>query len=253
VLGGSALACGVLGVAGLFIYRQDGVPERVPGMGLGHGHYIAYNERVFAYKHDAFTDPAKPHLLVIGNSVGRDLANVMLESGRFAGYEILYRDDLDYCRKDLLAQPHGDLIAKADAVAIASNWSYDPNCKLIPTNAAPLSQKPVVVVGPKHFGFNLNAYIDVQPDQRPQVRATLIPDTPASDAQYRALVPAALYVDQLAILQRRYHGVPVFDKKGAILSADRVHLIQAGARFFAAFLLDDPAFAPLLALGRQRR
>lgn len=241
----------ILGVAGLVTYRMAGVPERVPGIGLGHGKHIAYNERIFGYKKDAF-QTAKPHLLVVGSSTARDLTNVMLESHKFDGYEIIYRDDVTVCDHDAFAQPHGDLLTSANAVVWAASYLPDDRCHFIDLNRYPLKGKPFVLTGPKHFGYNLNSYIFTPAADRPRVRAVLMPETYAANQVYRDLVPAEHYVDLLKALQARFGGVPVFDAQGRILSADRVHLTEAGAKFFAPFLFDDPAWRPILELDRRK-
>ena len=51
-------------------------------------------------------------------------------------------------------------------------------------------------------------------------------------------------------MSSRFGGEPVFDGRGEILSADRVHLTKAGASFFAQFIFDDPAWQPLIRLRR---
>lgn len=231
----------------LTVYLLGGLPERAPGIGLGHGRYIAYNERVFDYKKDTFSKSDKVHVLVGGNSTGRDLVNVMLESGRFKRYEIVYRDDLTPCGPEPLDSIRNRLLAQADALVFAANWRYEDDC----AHAAfsPKSfKKPLVLVGPKHFGYNLNAYIDIPPTSRAAVRAVLLDDTPKSNAKFKAAFPAGHYVDLLRATRLRFAGMPVFDDSGRILSADRVHLTQAGAVFFSHFVFDDPAWQPIFEL-----
>jgi hypothetical protein len=242
VAGSAALAASALAV-----YALAGLPERVPGIGLGHGKHIVYNERVFAYKRDQFAGD-KPKLLVVGNSTARDLTNVMLESGKFKGFDIIYRDDLTLCNANPAGQAHGDLIAAADALVWAASFDQDPTCHFVDTAAPPISDKPLVLVGPKHFGYNLNVYIFTPIKDRPAVRAAQLPEVAATNAVYRKLVPARNYEDLLAKMQNRFGGVPAFNASGQILSADRVHLTHAGATFFADFVFDDPVWDPVFAV-----
>jgi peptidoglycan/LPS O-acetylase OafA/YrhL len=242
----------VLGGAAAFVYLTAGIPERVPGIGLGHANHIKYNERIFSYKKDAFqTD--KPRLLIVGSSTARDLTNMMIESGRFRDYEIIYRDDVTICNNDILRQDHGSLIADASAVVWAASYLPDDRCRFIKANAAPLNGKPFILVGPKHFGYNLNAYIFTAPKNRPSVRASLMAETVAANEVHRRLVPAVHYVDLLKAMNTRYGGVPVFDAQGRILSADRVHVTEAGAKVFAGFVFDDPAWKSIFDLDKGRR
>lgn len=241
----------LLMVPALGVYAMAGLPERVPGIGLGHSKHIAYNERIFDYKKDRFVTN-KPHLLVVGSSTARDLTNVMLESGRFNSFEIIYRDDVTICNADPARQPHGSLIAAADALVWAASYLPDPACRYIDISAPPLSEKPFVLVGPKHFGYNLNAYIFTPTEARPAQRAVLMRDTLDANATYRKLVPAKNYEDLLEIMDRKFGGVPVFNAQGQILSADRVHLTQAGAALFSGFVFDDPAWNPVFQLQGKR-
>lgn len=243
----SALACGTLIVAGLAVYRFSGLPERIPGIGLGQGSYIAYNERVFDYKKDAFPTDGKPRILVLGNSTGRDLTNILLESGNFASATIIYRDDISLCKGDPVTPIGAALLNQADAIVIAANFRVEGRCDGLDTGKYTNANKPLLVVGPKHFGYNLNAYMHTPQADRPTVRALTLAQTFDANAYYRRLAGQARYVDLVAMTDRKFGGFPIFDAKGAILSADRVHVTRAGAIFFAGFIFDNPAWKPVLA------
>jgi hypothetical protein len=59
------------------------------------------------------------------------------------------------------------------------------------------------------------------------------------------------YVDVLAHLSPDGRRIPVFDAQGNLLSADRMHVTRAGARFVGARIFSDPAWRgfPVLAPG----
>ena len=80
-----------------------------------------------------------------------------------------------------------------------------------------------------------------------------MPDVVAGNEVHRRLVPAGHYVDLLQAMELRYGGVPIFDSHGRILSVDRVHLTEAGARVFASFAFDDPAWKPIFDLAGKER
>lgn len=237
------------GAAALAVSITSGVPQRVPGTGLGAGDYAAYNNAAFRFQTDRFDDPARPNLLVIGNSMARDMVNMLVESKRFDGFEIVYRTDANLCALSRAPATTRQLVTDAQAVIFVASMSAPLGCK---TSAAArdaiLADKGWLLIGPKHFGYNLNAWMRVPMSQRPGVRAVLLPKTVSDNAIYAALVPHDHYVDLLGIMQRRHGGLPVFDARGRILSADRVHLTQAGAQFFAESVLDDPAWRPVLAI-----
>ncbi|WP_066665130.1 MULTISPECIES: acyltransferase family protein [unclassified Sphingomonas] len=242
-------AVALAGAAALTVSITSGVPQRVPGMGLGTGDYAAYNNSAFRFQKDRFDDPARPNLLVVGNSMARDMVNMLVESRRFDRYEIVYRTDANLCGLSRAPATTGQLIADARAVIFVASMSAPLGCKTTAAERdAILANKAWLLIGPKHFGYNLNAWMHVPASQRPAFRAVLLPKTVSDNAIYAALVPPDHYVDLLGIMQRRHGGLPVFDAQGRILSADRIHLTRAGAQFFAGSVLDDPAWRPLLAL-----
>jgi peptidoglycan/LPS O-acetylase OafA/YrhL len=241
------VATALTGVAGLTVSVTSGLPQRVPGMGLGAGDYAAYNSSPFQFEKDRFDDPARPNLLVVGNSMARDMVNMLVESGRFDGFEIAYRIDIHLCSLHRAAGARRQLIADAQAVVFVASMSAPLDCKTAAeVRDAMLAGKAWLLIGPKHFGYNLNKWKHVPASRRSEVRAALLPETLAANAAYAALVPPDHYVDLLGITQRRHGGLPVFDAKGRILSVDRVHLTQAGAQFFAGTVLDDPAWRPIM-------
>lgn len=240
-------ATAVTGAAGLALSITSGLPQRAPDMGLGAGDYAAYNNAAFRFQKNRFDDPARPNLLVLGNSMARDMVNMLVESGRFDGFEIVYRTDAHICTLHRTTGTARQLITDAQAVIFVASTSAPLHCKTSTADRdAMLADKAWLLIGPKHFGYNLNAWLHVPASQRPGVRAVLLPETVAANAAYAALVPPDHYVDLLGIMQRRHGGLPVFDAQGRILSADRVHLTQAGAQFFAGSVLDDPVWRPVL-------
>ena len=242
-------ATALTGAASLAVSIMSGLPQRVPGMGLGANDYAAYNNAAFRFHKDRFVDPARPNLLVVGNSMARDMVNMLVESGRFDGFEIIYRADTHLCTLHRTTGTARQLIADAQAILFVAATSAPTSCKASPANRdAILAGKAWLLIGPKHFGYNLNAWMHVPALQRHSVRSELLPEIVAANAAYAALVPPDHYADLLGTMQRRHGGLPVFDARGRILSADRIHLTQAGAQFFAGSVLDDPAWRSVLAI-----
>lgn len=244
----AATATALIVAAGLAVHLASGLPHRAPGMGLGEGDYAAYNNAAFRFQRDAFTDPGRRKLLVVGNSTARDMVNVLVESGRFARFEIAYRSDAHLCSIGRLRGTAQALVAGADVILFVASTSPPGRCKTTPDERdAILSGKAWLLIGPKHFGYNLNAWLRLPATARPAARAVLLPETVATNTAYASMVPPDHYLDLLAIMDRRHGGLPVFDAQGRILSADRIHLTQAGARFLGQEILDDPVWQPILA------
>lgn len=232
----------------LLIYKDSGLPQRVPGMGLGGGKYIAYNESAFRFKKDTFPEDGKPRLLVIGNSTGRDLVNMIVESRKFTAFSIVYRDDITPCHDTIAPNVRKTLFTQADAIILAGNWKYDGICSTLRKDTNLISSKPFVFVGPKHFGYNINIYIHTTPYDRKNKLAKLMHETIESNEKYKILYRGSNYVDIIKIMSKNYGGIPIFDESGRILSADRVHLTKPGAILFAQTIFNDAAWNPVFKL-----
>jgi peptidoglycan/LPS O-acetylase OafA/YrhL len=65
---------------GSLVYMNNGFPRHTfPKGGDDVRNYVQYNARVFRYKREAFPYNGRANVLVVGNSVGRDAANVLIE------------------------------------------------------------------------------------------------------------------------------------------------------------------------------
>lgn len=100
-------AWGVIGVMliattviSLYIYKNAGVIRDVPELEVvkgkvKRGQWTEYCDRVYKYDKD-FTNTDKPKWYVIGNSFGRDMVNIILESELSSTVEISYSYINDY-------------------------------------------------------------------------------------------------------------------------------------------------------------
>mgnify|MGYP000374142345 CR=1 FL=1 len=240
IFGLATLASVALIVPSYVIYKNVGFPDRVASMNISHTPPYQYNMRAFAYKKPTFDDPTKPNLLLLGNSHARDFLYVMLETDQFDGYELLYDNRVKLCA-GFENQPRAHLIDDADAFVIIPGAAFTPDCGM-DLDHPQLRGKPLVVIGPTHFGFNLNAYMRVPEEKRPLLNARLMPDLIEKNATYKAYVPAQHYLDVLGIFKARYNGLPIFDAQGGLVSPDRLHLTHVGTRLFAETVLDDPVW-----------
>ena len=59
--------------------------------------HIKYNMRNFEYKKNDFNPISEKKILVIGNSMGRDIINILRETYNFSKISLIYRDDLQSC------------------------------------------------------------------------------------------------------------------------------------------------------------
>lgn len=226
---------------GLWLHLDDGAPWRVYGNNQGGAmdNTIRYNESVFAYKLDRFANSGAPRLLVIGNSQGRDFVNMSRETGRFSGYDLVYRDDIDLCAPETLTELKLSLIADADYMVLTV---ADPLCPAMMARPSAVTAKRIVFVGPKHFGYNLNRFIFLPRAMRAEATAKIPKDIVESNRVLRGQIPQDQYVDTLSHLSSSGDRTPVFNAAGLLLTPDRVHLTRAGAQLIGARIFSDPAW-----------
>ena len=201
-----------------------------------------YNERVFQYKRDRFENKNKQHLLVIGNSFGRDFVNMVTETMDVSRMEIVYRDDV--------MQPisqEGNVIRKlaetADVVVFASADS-----RLAKDDAAWLESygARVFFLGTKFFGWNENWVMRVPEGER----SVLMNNVSAygfeeEDKTLASQVRSDQFVsliDSVMVNGR----MPITDEKGRLLSTDRAHVTRYGAIYFGNKAIKPTALGRVL-------
>lgn len=221
---------GLLGF-GYSAHKSHGFVERVFDDSVSSADmYISYNERNFSYKENAFTTDIEPKILVVGNSFGRDVVNVLRETYDFTRLELVYRDDYDVC--NLFETDSGEVLYReSDIILFASN--YDVNEKSCIDNALRLSNEvgaSLFFVGTKHFGFNHNWIARTGPDERTLLRNPVLQATMASDIKASNAIPQINYISLMQPLTNS-EGVIVTDEFGRLISPDREHLTKYGAIF----------------------
>lgn len=231
-------------VGGLF-HMANGFPSRVfgPDSDVAAGMHISYNHRISRYSAAAFDPDAGTRVLVIGNSQARDFANILIETGLMDAAQIIYRVTLAVCEPDTLSGEDRALVAQADVIYVPV-VALPPACNDLIASAAPGSDK-IVFVGPKHFGYNLNAFVRLPVEGRPTYTTQIFPEIIADNIGNAQAVPPEHYIDLIGCASEDGEAIRVFDDAGNIISADRVHITRAGAQFFAACLMNHPALAIL--------
>lgn len=187
-----------------------------------------YNERVFQYKRDCFVKAEKQHLLVIGNSFGRDFVNMVTETFDVSHMEIVYRDDVT----KLIAKESDvirSLAETADVVVFAST-----DARRAKEDAAWVESfgARVFFLGTKFFGWNENWVMRVPEGER----HSLMNDVSMYGLEMKDKALASqVRLDQFVSLigSVMVNGqMPITDEKGRLLSTDRVHVTRYGAVYF---------------------
>lgn len=220
---------------GLTLHLRAGFPRwTYPEMTDEGAVGIAYNERVRNYAASAFPGDGRANVLVVGDSFGRDVANVLIESTMLTGKNLAYTDRYPGCgSRPRLDTRDRALYAAASVVVIALD-GHDLACAHQMEKAhRAVSRAPVVFFGSKHFGYNINPFGRVPVKRRAAVLARVPGDEIENNEALRSGLPPARYIDQLRLLGPDGNRVRFFDDDGNPIAFDRYHLTRPGAIFEA--------------------
>lgn len=202
--------------------------------------HISYNERVRSYYGHSFEEGTdKTKVLMVGNSQARDFSNMLFEAGFLGDDDLVYRDDLEVCAYPALGAVDQELVERANVIFLVIDKLSDACKTMIASDA--IERFNLIFVGPKHFGYNLNAFVRLEPEQRPLAVARIFDSVIKNNIENARSIPEARYIDLIAIASLDGVTIRIFDQEGNILSADREHVTKAGAVFFASRLLHDPS------------
>ncbi|MCP4745148.1 MAG: acyltransferase [Desulfobacteraceae bacterium] len=224
-------AFAVTSAASFYIYFKSGVLKDVPELGISKSQakrkfHTLYNRRIFEYD-DNFTSKDKIKVLVVGDSFGRDWANVLLESKHKDKLEISYFFKLEnYMELKDRAQ-------KADIVF----WSR-PRLKSV--QELGIDKSKMWAVGTKNFGNSNGIFYNYKGDdyymQRTQMESGLWEENEILKQQWGNRL-----IDYIEKVTDDNKTVPVFTPLGKFISQDCRHLTQSGAKYFAQLFKDDLA------------
>lgn len=235
-----------LSAAGASFHVGQGFPGRLfdGSREVAAGMHIGYNHRIDRYDAEAFAPGDGVRVLVIGNSQARDFANVLMEMGAMDGAQLIYRADLPVCDHPDLPERDLALVQRADVVFLPVVTMPEACGDLLATGRA--AGEKLVFVGPKHFGYNLNAFAVLDEEGRPTYTTRVFDDIVEANARNASAIPEGRYVDLIHAMSEDGVHVRVFDDAGRIIPSDRVHITRAGAAFLGDRLRSHPALAILM-------
>jgi peptidoglycan/LPS O-acetylase OafA/YrhL len=249
VLWGSAAAFSLIFVAvGFTFHKTHGLPNRLYADQLASTEdmYISYNTAVFARKIDQFEADKPVRLLVLGDSFGRDIANMVTETYRQDHIALIYRDDINACVSSAQASAQlDDLLRRSTAIFISGTIVPDDRCVADSIAWAKANGKTLLYFGMKNFGTNMNWIMRASPADRPNLTNRPDPEAMQIDRRLASTIPADHFVSLMAPIMVGDQ-VRFTDEKGRLLSADTRHLTKHGAIFLGAKVLDDPRIAGAL-------
>ena len=231
---------------GLLLHVQHGIPKRMfaGDTDNGAGMYIGFNYRPMQYALPAFPESGdKKNVLVVGDSFARDFINAGIEAGRFKNNNLIYREEFKHCYlgfDDSLSR-YRDLLPATDIIIMVYN-GYKIDCLLQTIDWLQQQKKnlQILIIGPKDFGYNLNKFMQLEPDERADARTEILPEVLKHNQDIKQLVPPEMFVDIISILSEDGRSIPVFTPEGSLISQDRKHLTRKGAQFIGKKIFQHP-------------
>lgn len=209
------------------VYVRAGVVRDVPELGVDVNHirrnmHSEYVDIPYSWDRD-FADESKLHILVMGNSFGRDFANLLAESSLADQLEISYisgkkaPDKIDRFRQ-------ADFIFQAEDDWSISDWILE--------NADP---EKLYIVGNKEFG-NSNGIIYINRNQPWYFdqKVELSEDFLNTNNEFREKY-GSHYIDMIGPLLEG-NRIAVFTDDHYYISQDGRHLTKYGARYYSRIL-----------------
>lgn len=245
--------------ASLFVYVVGGIIKDVPELGItksvlpsqlnffsGQSNINSqYNEDIRALDKPFSDDKQgigikseKMKVLVLGNSFGRDVANILLESS--------IKDNIELRYSDLVSKTNDELkrrIENADLIFFGSNY---PTQEFL-TNYN-IDFNKFWIVGTKDFGnsngIHYNKKIEDYTNYRTSMKTGVLENNQNLKNEWREK-----YIDIIGLIADSEGKVLVFSPDGKFLSQDTKHLTKFGALFFAKLL--DSKFRKMMKLKKD--
>ena len=230
---------------GILIVSNNGYNERIYGnkfKELEKSKNIT--NRAYDYIKNEYSNKNKTNILIIGNSFGRDVVNIILETYQNNNYEIIYSNQLNDCSvNDKFF--NSNIIRYSDLIIFGSEYS-DSNCisELIDKAG---ENKHIIFVGAKHFGYNLNWILRIDKDKRSLLRNNILEEIIVQEKYLKSIVPSEnfiSYIDELAINGK----ILITDNNGNLISDDRQHLTLSGAQFVGSKVFKKHSISELLSV-----
>ena len=215
--------------ASLLIYKKAGVIRDIPELEVSaakvhRGMWAEYCDRGFKYDND-FTSKEKLHWFVIGNSFGRDMVNIVLESKMKDFVEISYTSDVD------LEKDHSERFKEADLVILSTLGLNQEKIENVKKHCSTNSK--FLIIGEKNFGeCNGQVYMKRFSDGYHNMVVEMETGYMEKNKKYKELYPHN-YIDMIEYVSNADGQVRVFTDDGRFISQDCRHLTRAGAEFYA--------------------
>lgn len=213
----------------LFVYVEAGVVRDVPELDVMKGQvhrgmWAEYCDRGYEYDKD-FSASDTPKWYVIGNSFGRDMVNIILESKIADKVDVVYSTPKNY-------QSKHQRFSSADVVFLST---LGLNKEIIEDVRRRCSANPqFFIVGEKNFGeSNGQVYRHRFSDDYHKLTIEMEDGYAEKNEQLKKAYPDC-YIDLIEMVRQPDGRVRVFSDDGRFISQDCRHLTKAGAEFYAS-------------------
>ena len=224
----AALVCGV----SFAIYLNAGVVRDVPELNVSkdnvkRGMHKEYTDRIKRRK-VGFEDSAKKHILVFGNSFGRDWTNILLEYDKENSLEVTWLVNTEES-----AKKYASLIEKADMVFYAEGPSYVGVPEYM-SNAVP--KEKLYVIGNKNFGESNGIIYAKRSTEGYFQQKVKMPEGLMKQNLKESEKYGDHYINLMSLVSDENGMVRVFTDDNKFISQDCRHLTRAGAQYFSRIL-----------------
>ena len=225
----AALICGV----SFTIYMNSGVVRDVPELNVSkdnvkRGMHKEYTDRIKRRK-VGFEDTAKKHILVFGNSFGRDWTNILLEYDKEDSLEVTWLVNTEES-----AEKHASLIEKADMVFYVEGTDYNRGVPEYMLNAVP--KEKLYVVGNKNFGESNGIIYAKRSTEGYFQQKVKMPEGLMKQNLKESEKYGDHYINLMSLVSDENGMVRVFTDDNKFISQDCRHLTRAGAQYFSRIL-----------------
>lgn len=215
-------------ISALFIYVDAGVVRDVPELevvkGKVHrGMWAEYCDRGYKYDKE-FSASDKKKWYVIGNSFGRDMVNIILESKIADKVDVVYSTPKNYQNKD-------KRFANADVVILST---LGLNKEIIEdVHRRCTANTKFFIVGEKNFGESNGQVYRHRFSNDYHQQTVEMEDGYAEKNDQLKKAYSDCYIDLIEMVRQPNGKVRVFSDDGRFISQDCRHLTKAGAQFYA--------------------
>jgi len=196
---------------------------------------IKYNDDVKDLNFD-FNDSTKISVLVIGDSFGRDLVNILTEFDDKRQLEIRY---LDATRlEDIkISSVNINLVTKADFILLSFNEKIDYSIiiELESKYRIKIDKTKLFVFGIKDFGYSNGIYFrEMEGEKKFDKYFVKAKEKIIALNSEMKVIWGNKYLDILSLISNDRFEVRVFTDEGYLISHDTLHLTKFGAKYFAS-------------------